>query len=134
VLPLVGCSGKGGPKDSVSGTVTLNGKSVAGTVHFIYSDGKELSSPIGSEGTYLIPNPAPGQVKIVVKPLAGSTPGGLVGPPTAKDLAMPKDAADPGGVGAAKGETPPLKYQSATSTDLTYEVQKGKQTHNIELK
>lgn len=134
VLPLVGCSGKGGAKDSVSGTVKLGDKPVAGSVNFVYSDGKVLDAPISPEGEYMIVNPPPGQVKIVIKPLPGSSgTGGLVGDPKAKDLAMPKDAADPGGAGAPKGPPPPLKYQSAASTDLTYEVQKGKQTKNIEL-
>jgi len=131
-LPLVGCSGKSkGPKDSVSGKVTLNDKPVSGTVHFVYGDNKDITSPIAADGSYLIPNPPPGNVKIVVTPAAGVAGGGLVGGPQAKDVPLPE--MDPGG-GATKGEVPPKKYQDAKTTDLTYEVQSGKQTFDIQLK
>src|SRR5438552_2785708 len=87
----VGC-GSGGKeaKNQVTGKVTLDNKPVAGVVGFVYPE-KEMTSPIGADGSYQIIDPPPGQVKVYVK-------GGLGGgAPQAKGSAdvpkgeMPKD-------------------------------------------
>src|SRR5271170_475352 len=67
---VLGCGGPAGPKNTVSGKVTLEGQPVAGIVVFLSGDGKEVSGPINYlDGTYQIPDPPSGQVSIVVKGL-----------------------------------------------------------------
>jgi len=118
-----GCGPKG-PKNSVSGKVTLNGKAVAGQVSFIGPDGKEITSGINPDGTYMIPDPPTGQAKIVVKGMPGG--GGVAGVQGTKTIEAP------GATTAEVGVPPPLKY-AAPDNGLTFNVTGGKQTHNIEL-
>jgi hypothetical protein len=119
-----GCGPKG-PKNSVSGKVTLNGKAVTGQVTFIGPDSKEITSAINPDGTYMIPDPPAGQAKIVVKGMPGMPAGG-VPPPAGKSI----DA--PGATAAEMGVPPPAKY-ALPDNGLTFNVTGGKQTHNIEL-
>jgi len=124
---LTGCPGKGkGPKNSVSGKVTLGNQTVAGSVVFVYADGKEVGSPINAQGVYTIPDPPPGQVKVLVKPVGGGAGPALKPPPGGPE--MPKLP------GAGEGATPPAKYAAARTSDLTYEVKSGNHTFDIPLK
>jgi len=122
-----GCPGKAGT-NAVSGKVTLDGKPVSGTVIFVWPDSKELASPIGPDGSYSIPNPPPGQVKILVKGMTSGAVEAPVGgpPPGAGDL--PKIP------NASTGVQPPAKYGDASTSDLSYEVKAGKQSHDLALK
>jgi len=125
-----GCSGSKGtaPKDQVTGKVTLKGgKAVAGIVVFVYPDGTETSAPTGDEGTYTIPKPTPGTVKVLVKAMPGASPG--LRPP--KDADPTKDAGV--SVSGPSGVPPPAKYGLPASSNLTYEVKPGQQTFNIDL-
>jgi hypothetical protein len=122
---LIGASGcNTGPKESanqVSGKVTLNGNPVTGSVYFVGADGKE--SPAGlikGDGTYNVPDPPQGKVKVLVKGMAGGA-----GP-----AAPVKDAPSMPG----QSVPPPAKYGAAATTDLETEIKPGKQTYNIELK
>jgi len=124
---VAGCN-TGGPKNAVSGKVTLDGKPVSGIVAFIWDDKKELTSPTGPDGSYTIPEPNPGTVKVVVRSMQALTSGaGPKAPPKggAPMTEMP---------GAATGGTaPPQKYTQPNTTPLTYEVKPGKQTYDIPL-
>jgi hypothetical protein len=125
---LTGCSGSRGDANSVTGKVKLQpgDKPVSGIVHFVYADGKEVTAPTGEGGTYKIIAAPPGQVKILVKAMPGAT---IVAP---KGGEMPgKDAPVSTSAG---GVPPPQKYGVSQSSDLSYEVKAGKQTHDIELK
>ncbi len=125
-----GCD-KGGSSsaNAVSGKVSLGDKPVSGLVVFVYADGKELSAPIGPDGTYTIDNPLPGQVKVSIKAMPGAMATGA--PKVAGTPEMPKDGP---AMATATGVPPPAKYQSATTSGLTYEVKAGKQTYDIPLK
>jgi len=123
---LVATSGCGGgpkgPANSVSGKVTLGADPVNGTVVFIGPDGKQAQVPTSS-GEYVLADPPVGKCKILVKSMGGPLVSGGMPPP--KDApAMPK----------AAGVSPPAKYGDARTSDLSYDVAAGKQTHNIELK
>jgi hypothetical protein len=122
----LGCGGgkSEGVKNEVSGKVTHNDKPVAGTLVFVYADGKEVSSPLLPDGGYMVPDAPPGQVKIYIKPVAG-----FAVPPMKGGAEMPKD----GPVSAGPGVPPPRQYQTVAG-GLTYEVKAGKQTHDIPLK
>jgi len=122
---LTGCSGSKGDANAVSGKVTMGGKAVSGIVTFVYADNKELSAPTGDGGKYTIIKTTPGQVKILVKAM----PGAVVRGEPAKEVSM-KDA--PPSLAPA-GDPPPAKYGAVATSDLTYEVKAGKQTHDIEL-
>jgi len=120
-----GCPSKGkGPKNSVSGKVTLDSQPVTGTVVFIYADNKEVSSPTNLQGVYTIADPPTGQVKVLVKPLPGTGPGlkPIPGPE------LPKVSS------AGEGVPPPAKYADVRTTDLIYEVKTGTHTFDIPLK
>jgi hypothetical protein len=122
-----GCGGSGGAKNEVTGKVTLGDKTVAGTVTFVYADGREVVGPINPDGTYLVTDPPPGQVKICVKGLPGGgtgLPGPKGGPEMSKDMPTTQGA----------GVSPPIKYAHAGTTPLTYEVKAGKHTHDLQLK
>jgi len=124
---LVGVSGCGsGPKEaanSVSGKVTLNGSAVSGTVSFVGPDNKEsMPAPIKPDGTYTVADPPQGKCKILVKGMGGTATG--VGSAPVKD--------SPAMTG--QSVAPPAKYASITTTDLTFDVQSGKQKYDIELK
>ena len=125
---LTGCGGNPGANvNSITGKVTLDGQVVGGTVTFVYDDKKseDKMTPISPTGEYVITDPPPGNVKIVVKGMQTGA-GPLVAPPT-KDA--PKMAELPG----SSGVNPPAKYESAATTPLTYEVKKGKHKHDLTL-
>jgi len=125
LLFLFGCSGSKGDGNVVSGKVKLGDKPVAGVVHFVYADGKELTAPISLEGGYAITKAPTGQVKILVKGQPGS---GQVIAPKGTEIPGGKDMPTTGG-----GVPPPAKYSVAGTSDLTYDVKAGKQTHDITL-
>lgn len=127
VAALFGAIGCGSKSDgnSVSGKVTLNGVPVSGVVVFVTADQKKIEAPTNPDGTYQIINPPLGSVKVTVKPMPAVT--GTNAPP-------PKDAPSMGAGAGAKGVSPPAKYASDATTDLTYEVKAGKNTYDIPLK
>jgi len=123
---LFGCSGSKGDGNTVSGKVKLGDKPVAGMVHFVYADAKELTAPISeADGSYTISKAPTGQVKILVKGQPGAGAGALKKPPGGEI---------PGGAPTSTaGVPPPAKYGVAATSDLTYDVKAGKQTHDINL-
>jgi len=111
-----GC-GRSGPRDSVSGKVTLEGKAVAGEVVFVGPGNKEVRCPIALDGSYLVTEPTRGENAILVRGTAAPrTPKGI------DQLPAP----------ASSGAAPPARYARANN-GLTFQVTGGKQTHNIEL-
>jgi len=121
----IGCGNKNvGYNDSVSGTVMLNGQPVSGEVVFQWANNKENVSLISPDGKYNIINPEKGKVNILVRKIGGTTPTASL-PPGASQL--------PGTTSTAVGVIPPVKYAKNTG-ELTFTVEGGKQTYNIELK
>lgn len=123
LLALLGCGGGGGgSKDSVSGKITHNGQSVAGTVTFVGADKQEHNGPI-MDGKYTVGNLPKGEYQVLVK---GITPGGTPLVPVKGEKAAE-------GAGAASGAAPPEKY-SKPGNGLTFTSAGGEQKHDIDLK
>jgi hypothetical protein len=131
LIVVSGCS-KSGPKDVVSGKVTLNGQDVKGIIVFSGSDGKEASFPL-SGGKYSIANPPLGDVVVMVR--------GMMGPPGTE---KPQKAEKPKIKGPAgtttlentdtnTGVDPPGKYYKKETSTLKYTLKGGRETIDIEL-
>jgi hypothetical protein len=123
-LPLTGCGGGFG---DVSGRVTLDGQPLpAGTITFVDADNITHSDQI-QDGKYRVTHVAAGKVRVsVVTPLAIEfvTPG------------KPKSGGPLGGLKppAGKGPEVPEKYQDHEKSGLAYDVQRGENTINVEMK
>jgi hypothetical protein len=121
----LGCGSKSeGYSDSVSGTVMLKGQPVSGEVVFQWANKKENVSLISSDGRYNIINPEKGQASILVRKIAGSEPSAK---PQPGIVELPGTTKNTGGV------LTPIKYAKNTD-ELTFKVEGGKQTYNIDLK
>jgi hypothetical protein len=127
---LVGCGATG----NVSGKVSYKDKPLnSGTVTFMAANNTVLSSPIAEDGSYSIAKCPAGEVKITV-----ATPPAA--PPMAQGrmkMDPSKMGAPPGASEAPKSATPvtvPPDYKDPEKSKLSYTVQKGDQTHNIDLK
>lgn len=98
----------GSGKGNVSGVVTYRGKPLTyGTVVFVGSDDIPVRALIDNDGHYQATKVPVGDAKIAVQtPPSPSEPAAAI----------------------------PQKYLNAETSDLTYTVSSGSQTHNIELK
>ncbi len=103
---------------SVEGKVVYRGKPLpGGTVGFHPARGKPVIARIDAEGNYLAPAVPVGEVKVTVETESAKPKGG----------GLPK-------VQQARYIAIPEKYARPATSGLTYTVQKGRQTLNIELK
>lgn len=118
-LALAGCGG-GGSK--VTGKVSYNGKPLnSGTILFQTEEGVR-SATIQSDGTYTIEDVPAGNAKIAV----------TVAPPPEKG--PDGVSADEAGTSEANPVLVPEKYSRVETSELTYKVTSGEQTHDIDLK
>lgn len=126
-----GCGGGGkGPSNVVTGKITLNGQPVMGTVVFIGPDNKEVLGGVSAgTGEYRVDNPATGLNKILVRGLGGAGAPG----PAGKPMVAP-GGKDPANMVGGQGVPPPAKYGSVKTSDLTFNVTGGQETHDITLK
>jgi hypothetical protein len=116
LVTALGCQpgGSGGTSGvpTVSGSITVGGKVLNyGMVEFHPQGGRVLRSVIYPDGTYNIPNPPPGEVRVVVipgnPPVPAASPGGSGGPPPKFDrVAVPARYEDP--------EQTPLRFTCTT--------------------
>lgn len=125
-LMMCGCGRKTG---TISGKVTYKGKPLKGGMVTFLSEGpKSMNKPskIEKDGSYSISGFSVGPAKITVQGVK------------ARRLMVPKSMQNMPGVAGAKSDQEevyvPDKYASPDTSDLTYEVQAGKQEHNIDLK
>lgn len=129
---LSGCGDAGGTaKDSLKGKVTLNTKPVAGLIVFVNAEGKELSAPLGPDGSFTVENPPAGEVTVVVRTIGGvgkakEIPGGAV-------VAGKGGSVLPSAGTGMGGEDPPAKYGDPKTSPLKYTITAGHQTKNFEL-
>jgi hypothetical protein len=136
VIVAAGCGGGKGPKNRISGKVTMGGQPVKGRVIFFGSDGKEKDSGLGAGGAYEILDPPLGEVTIVVKGYDRPAGAGEELKPT---IPKTKDKAKldgPGSVGTQDegGVNPPAKYGKKDTSPLKHTVKGGsKEEHNITL-
>lgn len=128
-LLLAGC----GETDAlVTGTVKFQDKLLSsGTVTFENTQKKQVkSAPIGRVGTYSI-SIAPGPCKITVSvPAADGTPQGMKMNPS-KFGAAGKEAIN---ANAPEAVEIPSKYVSMQTTPLSFTVEPGQKTFDIDLK
>ncbi len=123
-----GCGGKG-PKNSVTGKVTLNGRPVKGRLIFIGSDGKERDAGIGAGGEYFLPDPPIGEVTILVKgPEVAS--GGSAEKPPSIPMPTPKEKTKgemPTSSGTSQDDAvnPPAKYGKKDTSPLKKTIKGG---------
>ncbi len=140
-LALAGCGGDGlNHGGKLSGKVTLDGKPLKGGNVIVSSeDGKHsVQGFITGEGTYSVPEPPLGKVKIAVQTahLRGSfTPkegvpagAGGKGELGSRGMTLP----DPKEIGLGFTAIP-SKYEKPETSGLTTEIKGGDQTHNVEL-
>jgi hypothetical protein len=136
MLGALGCSSSA----TVSGKITHKGQALGGGTVAFFSPGKSsVVSQISPDGSYTIAKIPTGPVKIAVetgsaKPAAA--PKGMTPPPGAANL--PPDAANSpvyGGQKPSGGKYVPIpeNYGDPEKSNLTYTVQSGSQTHNIDL-
>src|SRR5262249_45419644 len=112
LLTVTGCGPYTG---SVSGTVTFKGKPLpGGMVTFSHSDGRFSYGKIAGDGSYSTPNAPAGEVKIGVATQPPLIPGSKVGP-------------------LGPYVPIPIRYKDAETSGLTFTIQRGEQTHNINL-
>jgi hypothetical protein len=136
MLGALGCSSSG----TVSGKVSHKGQTLGGGTIAFFSPGKSsVVSQISPDGSYTIAKIPTGPVKISVetgsaKPAAA--PKGMAPPPGAANL-PPEAANSPvyGGQKPSGGKYVPIpeNYGDPDKSNLTYTVQSGSQTFNIDL-
>ena len=130
VLVALGC----GPSTAtVTGTVTFRGRPLpAGTVVFHGPDGRTGHALI-ADGRYTVEAAPLGPVRISVRAHAGR-PAGMPGL-NGKVPPAPKEAAA-GIEGPPDGKHVPIppRYQDPETSDLTYTVRAGDQTHDVDLR
>ncbi len=130
-VTIAGC----GPRPaSVSGTVTFKGRPLpSGTVMFHGSDGNVRHGSILENGKYTITEAPLGAVRITVQShpvLPTRITGRFSTPPAAPPELTPK-APDEG----KTREVPiPPRYKDPEKSGLTYTVNAGSQTHDIDLR
>jgi hypothetical protein len=145
----VGC---GGPnykaRATVKGKVTFAGKTLTvGNVMFTNKQSVPGSASIDTNGNYVMKDAPLGECTVTVSvpkmPMTGpgGTPNPFAGPGGAAVKGM--KSVDPSGSGKSisiMGEVPthivtiPEKYSKPETSGLTYTVEKGEHTHNIDLK
>lgn len=135
---IAGCGdskGSRGPTGKVSGKVTFDGKPLPSgcTIVFTHQDkAVAITAPIGSDGSYSLPNALVGTHKVSF----------MV--PVEAAAAAPPDPSNPEAykafmLGQAKAPTedkPPIpkRYCSPDQSGLTFTVQEGENKYDIDLK
>jgi hypothetical protein len=119
VVLLAGCSGRG----NVSGTVKYDGQPLAGgTITFYDARNSTASSAIDKDGKYSVSGLATGPVKVslavpvAVPFMASSVPGAKADRPAIKAPALP------------------AKYLDPQASGLGFELSRGNQTKDFDLK
>lgn len=135
-----GCGG--GSKGTISGRVLYQGKPFAlgGIVTFVPEHGGAFNATIDREGNYSVAGIPPGAVKIAVSPdpVAGRGNNGIEVPsdmkPEGVDLSQTSLGSRPNQGGRLAPPPLPAKYANPDESGLTYTVESGRQSHDIDLK
>ena len=135
LIPLsIGCGANKG-KAVVKGTVTYKGKVLkAGNLSFQTADNRVGTARIDATGHYVVPDAPIGEAKITVTmptaPLStGKPPSGMaMKPPPGMEPPKETTSTDP------RDYIPlPQKYATLATTDLSFTVKSGENTHDITL-
>jgi len=137
VLAVVGCGGGSspahGPTGTVTGKVTVNGKSVPNgcTVVFVHEKTNVPASGIvGGDGSYSAAKVLAGPNKVSITPPAKATTVDQSNMDAYKAAMMGKKDAGPKGTPAPF----PTKYLTPEKSGLSVTVKEGANTYDIELK
>lgn len=99
VVAGLGCSGKGVKKVTVSGTVTYKGQKLqSGILKFVGPEGSYSAASIQPDGTYVITDVVPGEVKVGVMESpsgSGSSSGEATPAPKTAPVTLPERYRDP---------------------------------------
>lgn len=131
-LLVAGCGPAAAPTGTVSGVITFQGKPVtAGTVTFRNDDkGLVASMPLGADGRYQLRFAGGLQIPVGAYDVTISPPEPHV--PTAGELAS-GDAAGKTSVPHASPDIP-QKYRSPKTSGLTFEVNAGENTFDLDMR
>lgn len=107
-LASLGCSGKGIKKVTVNGTVSHKGQKLqSGILKFVGPEGSYSAAEIQPDGTYIMTDVVPGEIKVAV-------------------VQGPQSSGDSSGKGPARPPTPQAeilaKYQDPETSGVTYTV------------
>jgi hypothetical protein len=132
-LALAGCGGRG----EISGQVKFKGQPLAwGRINFVCLTGKQTTHfSMIRLGSYTIKGCPAGPVKISVeaieaRPISDKAPKMMV----ERSRSITGGADEPPREAIGKFVPIPLKYANPESSGLEYIVQRGPQTHDIDLK
>src|SRR5262249_36260291 len=118
VVAVAGCTGKGVKKVTVRGTVSYNGQPLrSGILKFVGPDGSYSAASIQTDGTYIITDVVPGEVKVGVT----EAPQGSGGP-SATDERKPQPF------------SLPAKYQDPETSGLKYTITADTKELSIEIR
>ncbi len=120
-----------GPKGTVSGSVTLDGKPISGGAHVNFTHQKlalVASSPVAADGTYSLELLDTMQLPVGVYKV-------VVTPP-AKPALSPEEAMKLQNEGKLNDDKSPIpaKYMRADESPIKYEVKEGENKFVVELK
>jgi hypothetical protein len=105
---LSGCSDPGVKKVTLKGTVAYKGQPLSsGSLRLVGPEGTASASPIKGDGTFVITDVVPGEVKIAV--LEGPPQGAKSSGPKAAPVALPEKYRDPLTSGVTHKITPDMK-------------------------
>jgi hypothetical protein len=120
VLVVVsGCSDRGVKKVTINGTVSYRGQPVpSGMLRFVGAEGSYSAGVIQSDGTFIITDVVPGEVKIGV-------------------MQRPQSTGDSSGKGGNKPRKPPVmlpaKYLNPDTSGVKYTIASDSTTLNVEF-
>ena len=116
------------PVGQVTGKVRFRGGVLpTGTVTFLCADSRSVSARIATDGTYRMDGVAAGPARISVISHPRVPPGFRKAPVIPGEPAQPAVAPEPPPVAI------PVRYGKPETSGLTYDVQKGVQTHDLDL-
>jgi hypothetical protein len=117
VVAVAGCD-KSVKKATIHGTVTYKGQPLrSGFLKFVGPDGTPAGAPIKSDGTFIVTDVVPGEVKVGVV----ATPQGSGGPGASQEpKSAPVDL--------------PVKYQDPETSGLKYTITSDTKELAIEIK
>jgi hypothetical protein len=133
LLAAVGC---GGGIGDVSGTVKYKGKPLdGGQIQFQAGNGKIFAADIDKDGKYTVTGVPSGSAKIAVSYIdpkvteywKAMSAGGRGNPEGGKAPSLPKGDPD-------QFNKIPANYADFAGSGLTFDVKKGSNTHDVELK
>jgi hypothetical protein len=122
-IAAAGCSGGGIKKVTVHGTVSYKGQPVrSGILKFVGPEGSYSAAVIQSDGTFVITDVVPGEVKVgIMESPQGS---GSSSPAESRASSAPK----------APAVALPEKYREPTTSGLTYTITPDTKDLHIDLK